>query len=216
MESKGKCRTQNVHWTHQTFCSYLGTSPISVHTFMYLCCCQTSATASNSTTQKPRGITMWTILPTTNVLPHLPLGSGILLCRNVCPGPTESMDMVTSTGRVVRAVLSSIHSQKFNTSKTNSPFSGQGPVKRVYLRCFMTAERMCSFIKFVQQRQRFQGMTCWRGREISPEMEFHQLTLGKIWGEFAIEGQLDMRQCRGAITPKTHKLSHCSPGATDG
>lgn len=24
-----------------------------------------------------------------------------------------------------------------------------------------------------------------------------------------------MRQCRGATTPKTHKLSHCSPGATD-
>lgn len=43
-----------------------------------------------------------------------------------------------------------------------------------------------------------------------------QLTLGKIWDEFAIEGQLSLRQCRGAITPKTHKLSHCSPGATDG
>lgn len=36
-----------------------------------------------------------------NALPHLPLGSGILLCRDVCPRPTESMDMVTDTGRVV-------------------------------------------------------------------------------------------------------------------
>lgn len=84
-----------------------------------------------------------------NALPHLPLGSGILLCRDVHPGLIETLEMVKNTGRVVRAVLSSVHCQKFNISKTNSPFSTQGPVKQVYLRCFMTAERMCSFIKFV-------------------------------------------------------------------
>lgn len=84
-----------------------------------------------------------------NALPHIPLGSGILLFRDVCPGPTKSLDMVKYTGRVVRAVLSSIHSEKFNTSKTNSLLSSQGPVKQVYLRCFMTTERMCSCIQFV-------------------------------------------------------------------
>lgn len=39
------------------------------------------------------------------------------------------------------------------------------------------------------------------------------VNLGKVWGEFAIKGQLDMRQYRGQITPDTHRLSHCSPGA---
>lgn len=37
MKSKGKCRTQNVHWTHQTLCSYLGKSPIfCVHLYVPL------------------------------------------------------------------------------------------------------------------------------------------------------------------------------------
>lgn len=139
-----------------------------------------------------------------HALSHIPLGSGILLCRDVCSGPAKSLVMVKNTGRVVRAVLSSIHSQKCNTNAR--------PIHSLVAKALWNK----SIYGALWQQRECALVSSWRGREISSKMKFHQLTLHKIWGEFAIEGQLDTRQCRGAITPKTHKLSHCSPGATDG
>lgn len=114
---------------------------------MYICCCKTSTTASNSHTGRPRWITTWAILPMTMLLHISPLkvaSPSVGVCVRVQTNAWKWSRILAKLSGQYWALFTV---RKLNTSKINSSFGSPRPVKQAHLRVspafyFMTAERM--------------------------------------------------------------------------